>query len=97
MLKYASPLSHSPFLDTYYFVAGLKIPKLAAGNYVIIPCTFDAEVLGPFRVAVYASDRQASLSLLETEWKQAKELRVCLFLFLSLSLPLLLPHCCLLQ
>jgi len=59
----------------YLCSSGLKIPKLPAGSYVVIPCTFDAEVLGPFRVIAYVNDPNAALTLVETQWKHAKEVK----------------------
>jgi len=59
----------------YLCSSGLKIPKQPAGSYVIIPCTFDAEVLGPFRLRVYVNDPNATITIVETEWKRVKELR----------------------
>jgi len=59
----------------YLCSSGLKIPKLEAGSYVVIPCTFDAEVLGPFRLVAYVTDPNASLTIVDTEWKHAKEIK----------------------
>jgi hypothetical protein len=69
-----SPLSI--YLVPNWIIGGLKIPKLAAGSYVVIPCTFDAEVLGPFRLVTYVTDPNASLTIVEAEWKHAKEVKV---------------------
>eukprot|EP00026_Physarum_polycephalum_P005672 Phypoly_transcript_05707.p1 GENE.Phypoly_transcript_05707~~Phypoly_transcript_05707.p1 ORF type:complete len:577 (+),score=122.71 Phypoly_transcript_05707:118-1848(+) len=59
----------------YLCSSGLKIPKLPAGSYVVIPCAFDAEVVGPFRLAAYVTDPSASLTIVEAEWKHVKEVK----------------------
>jgi len=59
----------------YLCSSGLKIPKLPAGSYVLIPCTFDASVIGPFHLVTYVKDPIASIAKVEGEWKFTKELR----------------------
>jgi len=57
----------------YLCSSGLKIPKLEAGSYVVIPCTYDAEVLGHFKLTAHVTDPNARLKIVEAEWKHAKE------------------------
>lgn len=63
--------------DNFKFIcsSGLKIPRLAAGSYVIIPATYESEVFGPFRLAAYVNDPNASLGLITSEWNITKEVR----------------------
>lgn len=59
----------------YLCSTGLKIPNVPAGSYVIIPCTFDADVYGPFRIIAYVNDPSSTLALVENEWPHTKELK----------------------
>jgi len=59
----------------YLCSSGLKIPNLEAGQYVVIPCTFDADVIGPFRIITYVNDGDAGFALLTGQWQHVKELK----------------------
>lgn len=48
---------------------GVNIPKMKAGRYCIIPCTYEVDQQGDFELSVFTTDKKAKLKEIEDEWE----------------------------
>eukprot|EP01112_Ceratiomyxa_fruticulosa_P022302 TRINITY_DN811_c0_g1_i14.p1 TRINITY_DN811_c0_g1~~TRINITY_DN811_c0_g1_i14.p1 ORF type:complete len:392 (-),score=68.10 TRINITY_DN811_c0_g1_i14:126-1301(-) len=54
---------------------GTKLPRLPGpGSYVIIPATFDPDIVGQFVVNIYSGDSDATLKFMDKQWNARKEI-----------------------
>lgn len=65
---YQDEVAKSKTFD-YSVSVGVNIPRMKAGRYCIIPCTYEVDQQGEFELTVFTADPKAKLKEIEGEWE----------------------------